>query len=155
MTPQEQRWAASLSLALLSAVLAPIRHNWSARPRDGFPFSHYPMFSARRRATTTVHYLAGVTAGGERIRLPYRFAGTGGLNQVRRQINRLVAEGRVDVLCARVAAELARRHSGGGRYADVVAVDVMRGRFRLDDCFVGGRIVGQETVLVSLGSASE
>jgi hypothetical protein len=153
MTPQEQRWAASLSLALLSAVLAPIRHNWSARPRDGFPFSHYPMFSARRRATTTVHYLAGVTA--ERIRLPYRFAGTGGLNQVRRQINRLVAEGRVDVLCARVAAELARRHSGGGRYADVVAVDVMRGRFRLDDCFVGGRIVGQETVLVSLGSASE
>ena len=76
MTPQEQRWAASLSLALLSAVLAPIRRNWSARPRDGFPFSHYPMFSARRRATTTVHYLAGVTAGGERIRLPYRFAGT-------------------------------------------------------------------------------
>lgn len=148
----EQRLATALSAAVLGAVLAPVRHNWTAKPRDGFPLSYYPMFSARRAANVYVHYLIGVTADGERIRLPHHFAGPGGLNQVRRQIRRLVRENRTDELCQRAAAELVRRRARRktGPYHLVVAVHVVRGRFHLDSCFTNGEVVGTEKVLATV-----
>ena len=41
MTPTARQLAATYSLALLAAVIAPIRQNWRPKPRkDGFPLSY-------------------------------------------------------------------------------------------------------------------
>jgi len=96
------------SAALLGAVITPVRQNWRPVPRDGFPLSYYPMFSARRRRTGTVTHLVGVDADGRSRVLHYRHAGTGGLNQVRRQIRRSVTEDRADALAERAAGSVAR-----------------------------------------------
>ncbi|NJM08485.1 hypothetical protein HC891_23350 [Candidatus Gracilibacteria bacterium] len=40
--------ARGFSMVLVGAVLAPLIENWRAAPRDNFPLSYYPMFSARR-----------------------------------------------------------------------------------------------------------
>ncbi len=152
MSPHARRLAATYSLALLAAVIAPIRQNWRPEPRkDGFPLSYYPMFSARRRSTATVYSLIGVGADGTRIRLPHRIAGTGGLNQVRRQINRCVAEGRTDELCQRAARELIRRNRReASPFAAIISVDLVASKFRLEDCFTGGGLVGEEAVLATM-----
>lgn len=152
MTPLTRRLAATYSLALLGAVITPVRQNWRPKPRkDGFPLSYYPMFSARRPATTTVYSLVGVAADRTRVRLPYRIAGTGGLNQVRRQINRCVSEGRTEELCQRVARELiARNQQQRSLFSEIVSVDLVASKFRLDDCFAGDGLVGEETVLESM-----
>lgn len=157
MTPLATRLATAYSLALLGAVITPIRQNWRPKPRkDGFPLSYYPMFSARRRATATVYSLIGATEDGARIRLSHKLAGTGGHNQVRRQINRCVAEERTEELCARVAKELTRRNRRAtSPFAAVVSVDVIASKFRLDDCFSGSGLVGEETVLATLACVSE
>ena len=47
------------SLAMIGAVLGPIQQNWRAQPHDSFPLSYYPMFSAKRQAIETFHYLVG------------------------------------------------------------------------------------------------
>ncbi len=152
MRPLDRRLAAAYSIALLGAVLAPIRQNWRSKPRkDGFPLSYYPMFTARRRSTATIHSLVGVCADGRRIRLPHTIAGTGGLNQVRRQIARCVTEGRAEELCERASRELVRRNGRGrGPFSAVIAVDVVASKFRLDESFGGAGLVGEETVLATL-----
>lgn len=151
MTPLARRLATTYSIALLGAVIVPIRQNWRPKPRrDGFPRSYYPMFSARRRSTATVHSLVGVTVDGTRVRLPHGVAGSGGLNQVRRQIRRCVAEDRTEEPCQRAAQEIIRRNRRrSSPYADVVSVDVVASKFRLDDCFAGAGLVGKETVLAT------
>lgn len=132
----DRRLAAALSVTLVAAVLAPLRQNWRAVPRDGFPVSYYPMFTARRTRDHREHYLVGHDARGGRTRLPWTCAGSGGLNQVRRQIRRSIRGGRADELCAAVAAEVARRK--GGRYRRLLEVRVVTGRFRLAEYFGGG-----------------
>jgi len=157
MTPNARRLAATYSLALLAAVIAPIRQNWRPKPRkDGFPLSYYPMFSAKRPSTAIIYSLIGVAADGARIRLPHHIGGTGGLNQVRRQINRCVAEGRSQQVCEFAARELTRRNRrDNSPYLAIVSVDVVASRFRLDECFSGAGLVGKETVLASMSSLGE
>lgn len=82
-------------------------------------------------------YLVGLTATGERRLIPYSYAGTGGLNQVRRQLGRLVRAGAAHLVCEAVAQRLAARNDGP--LADVVAVQVVRGRYRLENYFAGDR----------------
>ncbi len=48
-------------VALLGSVLVPIRQNWRAKPRDGFPLSYYPMFSAKRSGTVPSYTLSAWT----------------------------------------------------------------------------------------------
>src|SRR5262245_41098893 len=86
--------AVYVSLAMIGAVLWPIQQNWREKPVDNFPLSYYPMFSAKREATEAFHYLLGHDAQGARYIIPYQFAGSGGLNSVRRQIRRIVEDGR-------------------------------------------------------------
>ncbi|MDQ3772776.1 MAG: hypothetical protein M3343_11910 [Actinomycetota bacterium] len=118
---------------MVTCVLAPLRHNWGKRPVDGFPLSYYPMFSAKREATAKVTYLVGLDGRGDRIKIPYKCAGSGGLNQVRRQIRRAVRRGHSEELCARVAREVRRRNS----FKEVVTVQVVTGTYHLDDYFSG------------------
>lgn len=131
-----QRLACVASVMLLGAVFAPIVQNWRPAPRDGFPFSYYPMFSARRGAKTRVTYLVGVKADGTRDPLHFRFAGCGGQNQLRRQIRRMANEGRSGDLCERVAARLAEERPALHR--NLTAVELVTGTYVLDDYF-GGR----------------
>jgi len=134
--PVDRRLAGAFSAALCAAVLAPLAQHARApaQRRDGFPLSYYPMFSAPRGRTKRQTYLVGVDAAGGRRRLPYTALGGGGLNQARRQMSRLVSEGKGAALAAMVAGRVA---DGGERWSDVVGVEVVTGSFRLDDVMRG------------------
>lgn len=129
--------AGAASLAALGLVLWPITQNWRTRKRDSFPLSYYPMFSARRAERVQIYHLVGITATGERRPIVYRLCGTGGLNQVRRQLRQLMREGWADELCERVAHEIARERSGA--HADVVAVEAVRTEYNLVGYFSGDK----------------
>ena len=133
----EKGLAGLFGALLVGAVLWPVVENWREKPKDGFPLSYYPMFSLKRADATTVRFLVGLDARGERMLLPHTCAGTGGLNQVRRQINALVRAGEADALCKLVAADVATRSEE--RFARVVTVQVVVGRYRLADFFADRR----------------
>lgn len=133
---REKGFASAFAALMIGAVVWPVAQNWRDQKKDSFPLSYYPMFSLKRANATTVRYLVGVAAGGRHL-IPHTYAGTGGLNQVRRQINRIVREGRSQALCERVAQEVARRNEA--RFADVVTVQVVVGRYRLADYFADKR----------------
>lgn len=125
---------------LLGTVLWPVRQNWRTERRDGFPLSYYPMFSAQRRRSGTVVHLVGVDAAGAVRVLPHTLVGTGGLNQVRRQVAREVKEGRAAVVAGRAVDGLRRQGT------DLVEVRVVSGTYRYDDFFAGRRTPVREVV---------
>jgi len=134
---RDKRLAGVLTLLTVAALLRPLAEHRRAVPKDSFPLSHYPMFSVKRRMRARFTYLVGIDRRGERRLLPYRCAGGGGLNQVRRQINRAVREGWVADLCAAVAASPLLRREGA--LADIVEVRVVTGEYRLADYFAGSK----------------
>ena len=137
---REKGVAGVFGALLVGAVLLPVVQNWRERPEDSFPLSYYPMFSLKRSDSTTVRYLVGLDADGGRHLLPHTYAGTGGLNQVRRQINKVVRGGKADTLCRLVAANVAQTDEE--RFAGVITVQVVFGRYRLTDFFAdkGGSV---------------
>lgn len=142
------KWLAGGASALtLVAVLRPILQNWREGPKDSFPLSYYPMFTAKRSGSFRVTYLIGVDPAGGRHQIPYTYAGTGGLNQVRRQINRAVREGRSEALCELVAASVARQEEATLAY--VVRVHLVIGKYRLADYFAGETRPVSEHILAS------
>ena len=126
--------AAVFSAVMILAILWPARHNWNENPKDGFPFSYYPMFSHKRKATHSLPYFVGYDESGKRYYIPYKYAGTGGFNQVRRQINKRARRGDVEKLTERVAAKLAREKKAP--YKNLVRVEMVRGKYHLDDFFM-------------------
>ncbi len=124
-----------ISMLVLGAILWPPRENWRSRPRDGFPLSYCPMFTARRGRRVAVTYIRGVDAAGGEHLLPYLCVGNGGLNQVRRQINRRIREGQASEVCRCAAIWLAS--PAGGSVPPVVRVELVTGRFRLADYYAG------------------
>ena len=133
-----------LSAVTLLTVLAPVRENFSSKPVDSFPLSYFPMFSDRRTATFTGQTLFGVDAQGRRVRLPYRFAGSGGFNQVRRQIRAKVKDHQTDDLCRTIAGRLARRSRSapaGVRFIQVATVT-----HHVDSFFAGDRNPAKEKI---------
>ncbi len=117
---------------VVTAVFSPVAENWKDDESDGFPLSYYPMFTTKRGEVYRQNYLVGIDAENNRIPIPYRFAGAGGgLNQVRRQINRMVRDGHVNDLCRSVASRLSRRKSAP--LNSVVRVRVVTGSYRLSD----------------------
>ena len=131
----DKRAAASFSAALLTAVLMPLVQNWREHKRDSFPLSYYPMFSVERKKRYRVTHLVGRSASGGRVPIPYGYAGTGGLNQVRRQLSRIVAGGGADAICRSVAGKVARR--GSPSLVGVVEVELVTGEYRLNGYFRG------------------
>lgn len=142
------KWlAGGASLLTIGAVLWPVVENWREEPEDGFPLSYYPMFTAKRSERVWITHLVGSDARGERRPIPYAYAGTGGLNQVRRQINRIVREGNAEALCRTVAARIALEEDA--RFADVVEVRIVTGRYLLADFYAGAKDPISERVRAS------
>jgi hypothetical protein len=139
--------ATYLSLAMIGSVLWPLHHNWSDKPRDNFPLSYYPMFSTKRQATETFYYMLGRDAEGGRYLIPYTFAGRGGLNSVRRQIRRIVEEGRAADLAYSVAKRVSRKDALP--WPKIVTVAVVRGRYAVDDYFHGRKDPVSEQIKAS------
>jgi hypothetical protein len=139
-----RKWIASaLSIVILAAVVVPVLENWKARPRDDFPLSYYPMFTADKADRQRVTYLIVYDAGGARFLLPYWYAGQGGLNQVRRQMNKLLERGQASRLCRTVAARVAR---SGELSNDMGTVEVVTGIFQMTQFFAGNRVPVSESV---------
>jgi hypothetical protein len=129
--------AGALGLGLIAGVLWPLRQNWCESPRDSYPFSYFPMFSAKRRKRVRERYFVGLDPSGGRRLIPYTYFAGGGLNMVRRQLRRLVIAGRAEDVGRRVAENLAREQDGP--FADVVTVQVIAGEYRLADYFTGNK----------------
>ena len=135
--------ATVISIALLVAVLAPVLENWKEDPQDDFPLSYYPMFSFEKSDRQQVTYLVAHDSRGGRLLLPYWFAGQGGLNQVRRQMNKLVDRREASRLCRSVASRVAR---SGDLPKDLVTIQVVTGTFRMTEFFAGNRVPVSENV---------
>lgn len=132
-------YAVVVSLVLLGAVIWPVLQNRRPEPRDGFPFSYYPMFSQAHPEVQQFTYLIGMESSGRRHYLPHRYAGSGGMNQVRRQIGRIASRGgeEADLLCRRVARALLRDQPAlAARLSRVCPVT---GEFRPIDYFGKGQ----------------
>ena len=151
---RRQIWAqgkllpALFSIFLILLVLSPIIENFRAKATDGFPLSHFPMFTSKREATASVTHLVGLDASGNRYVIPHRFAGTGGMNQARKQISKS-ARNKVDApkLCQTVAEKVAARR--GERYGKIVKVVIVSGEYNLNDYFAGAKNPVEEKVRVS------
>lgn len=127
---------AIFSLALVLLVLSPVVRNWSEVFVDGFPLSHFPMFTVQRGETTNVTHLIGVRPNGSKIIIPYTFAAVGGMNQARRQISRDARDPeRAEMLCERAARRIARR--GDPQYADIERVRLVTSTYNIDGFFNG------------------
>ncbi len=127
--------AVVLSLLAVCAVLWPIAENWKQKPNDSFPLSYYPMFSKSRGESTQLSYLVGIDDRGTEHVIRYTYAGTGGFNQVRKQIRKGVHQGNGEQICRRVASRIARKNSGP--LSAVKTVFLVTGTFRLDQYFAG------------------
>lgn len=123
------------SFALIGAVLWPIHQNWRDDPKDNFPLSYYPMFSAKRDSVENFVYAVGVDAEGKRYAIPESWIGEGGENQTRRQLRKIINAGLAPELAAKIARRVAQ--SKGKRWRKVVSVSVCKGRYSLDDYFHG------------------
>ncbi len=133
----ESAFAGLFASGLLLAVTAPVVLNWADDPPDGFPFSYYPMFSKVRGETVHVNHVVGLDGRMRPHLLRHADVATGGMNQVRRNLNRAVRCGRAFEVCERVAERIAT--SGKKRHRDLVNVAVVRSTYRLDDFMAGDR----------------
>lgn len=134
-----------LSALVLGATLFPVTENFREKPADGFPLSYYPMFSYTVASVQRLNYILGTDEAGTRHVLHYGYAGTGGMNQVRRQIRRRVKHGSAPQLCEEIAARI----SNSSEEAAVVTVSIATGDFRLDAYLEGRTSPQRERILAS------
>ncbi|MDQ3207926.1 MAG: hypothetical protein M3Q37_04905 [Gemmatimonadota bacterium] len=129
--------AGILSITMVATTLSPIGENWRPRPKDNFPLSHYPMFSAKRSDSVRITYLLAADSSGNWSPVSYRHVGPGGLNQVRRQIAAIVRRGDPKWLCRTVAAKVAR---DAKHLQEAFTLRVVTGSYRLSDYLEGTRV---------------
>ena len=132
-----RKLAGGASLALVVALLWPVGQNWADVPEDGFPLSYYPMFTKPREPTTVIHHVVAVDASGTQVNLPGYYAGPGGMNTTRRQMRKMVFEGRAQELAERVARRLQR--NGRAARMGVVRVEVVESTYDIKRFFAGAR----------------
>ncbi len=126
--------AAVFSIAISAVVLSPIVQNWVEKPKDSFPLSYYPMFAKKRSENYGLHYVVGQDTLGRRTRIHYKLAGTGGFNQVRRQINKArKKQGGVPFL-EKVANNLSKKESD--LYGRLVSLELVKGYYPLEGYFL-------------------
>ncbi len=141
-----RKWiAGGVSILMICAVLVPVVENWRERPRDSFPLSYYPMFTAIHPDTQRENYLVGFDRQRNRYLIHHSYVGPGGLVRVRRTIiNRMISRGQAAQLCRSVAAEIARRRSRA--LSPVATVEVMTGTYRHSEYFAGNKTPDSEQV---------
>lgn len=140
--------AIAFSLALLTVILWPIQENWQADPQDSFPLSYYPMFSKKRDSTYRMYYFVGLDAEQNRYQIPYKLAGTGGFNQVRRQIAKRARRPDRDSFTAKVAERVSERKRAP--YRQMTEIRFVRGTYHLENYFLHrDTLPTEENVLAS------
>ena len=93
-----KRWVATI--VVLAAVASP-----AVRNRDSFPLSTYPVYATARGDTVTLATAVGVTADGEVRRLSLStIARTDDPLIAESAVDRAIASGRAEGLCATIAA---------------------------------------------------
>jgi len=130
-----KRRALLVSLAMIGAVLWPIQQNWRDKPKDDFPLSYYPMFSNKRDPVETFYYLIGRDAQGMRHHVPYAWIGDGGGNQVRRQLRKIINDGRGSDLAKSVAKRIAKKERAP--WSEVISVAVCQGKYDVNAFYHG------------------
>ena len=125
--------AAVVSVLLILLVLSPVKENWSDKPQDSFPLSYYPMFTKKRGETMKIIHPVGVDSGGNQVLLHYKFAASGGMNQVRRQIRKTVRTGDSTELCETVASKVARKKRSP--YSSLEKVQLVTSEYHISDYF--------------------
>lgn len=129
-------YASIVCLLISLAVLSPMRRHWNPAIPDSFPLSWYPMFSGARPDIEQMAYVVGRSQGGETRVLPYTYWASGGFNQGRTQLNRIISQGRarVERLCVQIAQRVADRE----RDDDLVEIAILMGEFDRDRYFGEG-----------------
>ncbi len=141
--------AAAFSIALIGAMLSAVVQNWQARPRDSFPLSYFPMFTAKIDDRHTEHFVVGRDARGQRYAIHYNNIAPGGsLPRVRREtVREMVRQGQSAQLCQNVSARIAERNPRSLR--SVVSIEIMTGTFSLSEYLKGNKLPRSETVRAS------
>ncbi len=143
---QHKAIAAIFSIVVLLLVLSPVVENWRKTPVDNFPLSYYPMFSKKREATYTLRYVVGYDEQQQRHHIPYHYIGSGGFNQVRRQINKQCKKGKSEKLAKKVARRLAK--SKEPLYQNLERIEVVKGTYNFEIYFeIGDKTPLKEKVL--------
>lgn len=126
--------ASLLSFLLIILILYPVTENWKTEPEDNFPMSYYPMFSHKRKADYRLRHFVGYDRAENRYIIPYKYVGSGGLNQVRHQINRMCREGKEKKLIRKVVNRLEKSKSSP--YNRITRVELVRATYNLEDYFL-------------------
>jgi hypothetical protein len=128
------KWPIALGSLLMLILLAwPVGQNRAKQPVDDFPLSYYPMFSHQRDTSYGLYYIVGYDSLRQRYTIPYEIIGSGGFNQVRRQINRQAKNGQGDQLLETVAQRLAAKKSAPWQH--IQAVKLVKGYYHLERFF--------------------
>ena len=124
-------WVAAFSVGLLLAVLWPILRD---PPRDGFPLSNYPMFSAdRRTADAEIGHVVGFSREGRHRPVPPALLGSEEIMQALQTVRVAIRRGYAGDLCRR-AAERVRADPA---YADLERLEVRTDRYDALAYFAG------------------
>lgn len=127
----QRLWVAAFGVGLLLAVLWPILRD---PPRDGFPLSNYPMFSAdRRSADAEIGHVVGFSREGRHRPVPPALLGSEEIMQAHQTVRVAIRRGYADDLCRRVA-ERVRANSA---YSDLERLEVRTDRYDALAYFAG------------------
>lgn len=122
------------SIFVIVLVLSPVTENWETRPKDSFPISYYPMFSKKRDATYGLYYFVGYDSVQNRYKIPYKLAGTGGFNQVRRQIKKKARSSKAEAFTQQVAERVAENKRLP--YSGLVRIELVKGYYHLENYYL-------------------
>jgi len=123
--------AAIFSIVIGILVLSPLYQNWEAKPKDSFPLSYYPMFSKKRGETYGLYYLVGYDSDRTRIAISYKLVGTGGFNQVRRQMKNARKHENGIPFIKRALVRIKKRDRK--LYDQLSHVELVKGYYHLED----------------------
>lgn len=129
--------SATIASTLLLIVVAwPVLENWHPQAKDDFPLSYYPMFSAKRDSTSRLRYFVGYDSTGRRHCISHNYIGKGGMNQVRRQINKYARQGSGQKLAKKVARRVAK--SREWPFCQLTYLELVEGEYHVDNYFIRG-----------------
>ncbi|MBW1299056.1 hypothetical protein [Aquimarina litoralis] len=129
-----QNQALWISIFVIVLILSPVLENWAKKPTDSFPLSYYPMFSKKRQATYGMYYFVGYDAAHNRYKISYKLAGTGGFNQVRRQITKAARSGKATEFTKEIAERIATKNEYP--YSKMIRVELVKGYYHLENFFL-------------------
>ncbi|MEM0940130.1 MAG: hypothetical protein AAGI25_10125 [Bacteroidota bacterium] len=129
-----QTQALIFSITLLLVTLSPIAQNWVKKPKDSFPLSYYPMFAKKRSQNYGLYYVVGEDTLGQRMKIPYKLSGTGGFNQVRRQINRARKNKGGLPFLKKTAHTISKKEPG--LYGRLTSLELVKGYYSLERYFL-------------------